>query len=130
MSRFIAVVLASCLFVTSGFALGGDRGRAPNDRAAPNAKTAADMFEGRIALVTKAALTIVAKGGDNLMFVIANDCKVIRDGKPSSIDMLGAGDRVMIAATSEADKKIANVITARGPERPTASVDAEKVARR
>ncbi len=121
MSRFIAVVLASCLFVTTGVALGGEVGRATGDRAVPGAKSASEAFEGRIVLVTKAALTIVAKNGDNLMFMIASDCKVVRDGKPSSVDMLGAGDRVMVAASSEADRKIANVITARGPERPAAS---------
>lgn len=117
MSRFTAVVLASCLFVSSGVALGADRGLVPSDRAVPNAKAAPEAFEGRIVLVTKAALTIVAKNGDNLMFMISADCKVTRDGKPSTVDMLGAGDRVMINASSEADRKIANVIIARGPER-------------
>lgn len=117
MSRFIAAVLASCLFVSTGIAIGDDVGRAADDRAVPGAKSASESFDGRIVLVTKAALTIVAKNGDNLMFMIASDCKVTKDGKPSSVDMLGAGDRVMVAASSEADRKIANVITARGPEK-------------
>jgi hypothetical protein len=122
MSRFIAVVLASCLFVSTGAALGGDVGRATGDRAVSGTKSASEAFEGRIVLVSKAALTIVAKNGDNLMFMIATDCKVTRDGKPSSIDMLGAGDRVMIAASNEADRKIANMITARGPERAPSAI--------
>lgn len=87
--------------------------------AAPESKAAPETFEGRIVLATKAAVTIVAKNGDNLMFAVAADCKVTRDGKPSTVDMLGVGDRVMISASSEADRKVANVIMARGPERPS-----------
>jgi hypothetical protein len=123
MSRFIAAAFfASSMLLTGGLVLVADAGFLPSAKAAA---ASPEAFEGRIVLVSKAALTIVAKNGDNLMFMIASDCKVTRDGKPSSVEMLGAGDRVMVAASNEADRKIAKVITARGPERPAASADAE-----
>lgn len=119
MSRLIAIaVTIAGLIAFIGVAIGDDVGRAEVARATSEFRAAApETFEGRIVLVTKALLTIVAKNGDNLMFMVAADCKVTKDGKPSSVDMLGAGDRVMIAASSEADRKIANAITARAPER-------------
>lgn len=92
------------------------------------AAKSSDMYEGRVVLATKAALTIVAKNGDNVMFTVADDCKVTRDGKSSSVDMLGVGDRVMISASTEADRKVAKVIMARGPERPVTSIEIEMVA--
>jgi hypothetical protein len=123
MSRFIAAAFfASSMLLTGGLVLVADAGFLPSAKAAA---ASPEAFEGRIVLVSKAALTIVAKNGDNLMFMIASDCKVTRDGKPSSVEMLGAGDRVMVAASNEADRKIAKVITACGPERPATSADAE-----
>lgn len=119
MSRLVAaaVVVTSFVFCNGGVSAGEVVG-APSISTSVIALSASEMFEGRIVLVTKASLTIVAKNGDNLMFMIANDCKVTRDGKPSSVEMLGAGDRVLIGASNEADRKIANAIMARGPERP------------
>ena len=85
--------------------------------AAPTAK-ADDMFEGRVVLSNKAMLTIVAKNGDNVSFAISSSCKITRDGKASSADMIAPGDRVMIAATTDAGRNVANIITARAAERP------------
>ncbi|MCE9607143.1 MAG: hypothetical protein K8U03_19840 [Planctomycetia bacterium] len=92
--------------------------------AAPPAPVSAvkadDMYEGRVVLSTKAALTIVAKNGDNVTFAIASSCKITRDGKPSNAEMIAPGDRVQIVASTEAGRNVANTITARGAERPIA----------
>lgn len=108
----VAVVFSSLLAAPQLVSYGADVA------AAPAAARADDMFEGRVVLSNKAMLTIVAKNGDNVSFAISSSCKITRDGKASSADMIAPGDRVMIAATTDSGRNVANIITARAAERP------------
>jgi len=104
-SIFAAVLVATSVFANPGAAPTG-------------AARADDMFEGRVILSSKAMLTIVAKNGDNVSFAISSSCKITRDGKQSNAEMIAPGDRVMIAASTEGERRVANLITARSAERP------------
>ncbi len=106
MHRFIAV----CVMVASG-ALRITSLAAPTD----------DVYQGRIAAVSKGSVSIVDKQGENVTFLIGTDCKVTRDGKPSEAMMLGMGDRVQITAKDEVGKLVAAVISAFSAERVVAS---------
>src|SRR5690349_21411904 len=96
----IAVVLASGILKLSAFA-------GPAD----------DIVEGRIAAASRSSITVIDKQGENLLFVIGPDCKVIRDGKPSEAMMLGVGDRVRITANDDGGRLMASMIEAFGVQR-------------
>lgn len=97
MHRFIAV----CVMVASG-AL----------RVSSLAAPADDVYQGRVAAVSKGSVSIVDKQGENVTFLIGADCKIMRDGKPSEATMLGMGDRVQITAKEDAGKLVAATISA------------------
>lgn len=106
MHRFIAVCALVGLVALS----------AQSFAAAPD-----DVYQGRIAAVSKGAVSIVDKQGENVTFLIGSDCKITRDGKPSEALMLGMGDRVQITAKEETGKLTASAISAFSAERVVAS---------
>lgn len=106
MHRFIAV----CVMVASG-ALRVTSLAAPTD----------DVYQGRIAAVSKNSVSIVDKQGENVTFLIGADCKITRDGKPSEALMLGMGDRVQITGKEDAGKLVAAAISAFSAERVVVS---------
>lgn len=97
MHRFIAV----CVMVATG-TLRITSLAAPTD----------DVYQGRIAAVSKGSVSIVDKQGENVTFLIGADCKIMRDGKPSEATMLGMGDRVQITAKEDTGKLVAATISA------------------
>jgi hypothetical protein len=96
--RFVLVALATfCL--------------APSLRAALPAATD-DLYEGKIAASGAKAITVLAKNGDNLEFMIAADCKITIDGEPSTADKLAVGLTVKITAAKAGEARVAKRIDA------------------
>jgi len=71
-----------------------------------------DLFEGKIAAAGAKAITVVAKNGDNVEFMIPADCKITIDGQASTADKLAVGLSVRIQSAKGADGVVAKRIDA------------------
>ncbi len=89
-----------------------------------------EVIEGRIAAASRSSITVVDKQGENLLVLLAADCKVVRDGKPSEAMMLGVGDRVRVTTSDIGGKLSASHVEAFSVQRSFTPVVRTRVAAR
>ena len=89
-----------------------------------------EVIEGRIAAASRSSITIVDKQGENLLVLLAADCKVVRDGKPSEPMMLGVGERVRVTTSDIGGKLTASHVEAFSVQRSLRPVDRTSCAGR
>ncbi len=81
------------------------------------AVAADEVHEGKVVSIAKDAIVVLDnRDGENDKFVVNAETKITRDGKPSKLADILAGDRAKVVASVSGEKLVAKSIDARSPE--------------
>jgi hypothetical protein len=85
--------------------------------AVPDAPSSTnDVYQGKIAAISKASISLVDRGGENKSFLLSEESKITINGKPASWQDVGVGNMAKIKATGDLAAPVAMVVEIRSVE--------------